>query len=163
MKNKNLIPKNKKRLKKWKDQLYYNKTLNRIAKQSLKNDYHYKNIEQENAAQILKELRELSKYINNIILKQIDYHKGLYPNIEFDSQMRPKAIKRPLNLNELKLIVKMGHNIKLRSPETEQAYQQSDKSPLEFIYQKIEQYPDQKTIIKLNNNYPYNLKSEYKH
>ena len=57
----------------------------------------------------------------------------------------------------------MRCDIKLRSPETEQAYQQSDKSPLGFLHQKLQQYPDHKTIIKLNNNYPYNLKPEYKH
>ena len=87
LKNKNLIPGNKRRLRKQKDQLYHNKTLNKIAKQSLKNDYHYKDIERQNAAQILVKLKELSNYVNNITPKQIDHHKGLYPNIEFDNQM----------------------------------------------------------------------------
>ena len=113
LKNKSLVPKDKKRLRKQKDQLYHNKTLNKIAKQSLKNDYHYKDIEQQNAAQILLKLKELSDYINDITPKQIDYHKKLYPNIEFDNQMQPKAIKGPLDLDELKLIVKMKCDIKL--------------------------------------------------
>ena len=81
----------------------------------------------------------------------------LYSGIRFDHNSRPVEIIQPLDLNELKLIVRKKCNIKLRSDRIERAYQRSGKNTIE-IQKNLDQY-EGRTVIRLKNNYPYNWKS----
>ena len=94
---------------------------------------------------------------NKHLRKQI-----LYPGIRFDiNGKRPISIRQPLELDELKLIVKMKCNIRLRSPKTEQIYQIA-KHNTNQIKKELDKYPHN-TIIRLENSYPYNLKPNLQH
>ena len=85
----------------------------------------------------------------------------LYSGIRFDHNSRPVEIIQPLDLNELKLIVRKKCNIKLRSDRIERAYQRSGKNTTE-IQKNLGEY-EGRTVIRLKNNYPYNLKPKYEH
>jgi hypothetical protein len=85
----------------------------------------------------------------------------IYSGIKFDFNSNPIEILKPLSLNELKLIVARKCNIELRSDRVAQAYKESDKT-LTTIQSELDKYQG-KTIIRLKNNYPYNLKPQLEH
>jgi hypothetical protein len=85
----------------------------------------------------------------------------IYSGIKFDFNSNPIEILKPLNLNELKLIVARKCNIELRSDQVAQAYRKSDKT-LTTIQSELDKCQG-RTIIRLKNNYPYNLKPQLEH
>ena len=103
-----------------------------------------------------KQLPQQSKDIFNH-----ESYPGMYPGIKFNEQMKPIKIIRPLDLYELKLIVRLKSDIELRSDRIRRAYERSGKD-ITQIQDKLDQHKG-KTIIRLPNNYPYNLKPKFNH
>jgi hypothetical protein len=110
---------------------------------------------------------EINQHTNNDKDKNISSKQAkkqasfIYPGIEFSRTCRPMRIVKPLSINELKLIVALKCNIELRSEQVAQAYKESDKN-LKPIQSELDKYYG-KTIIRLQNNYPYNLKPQLEH
>jgi hypothetical protein len=110
---------------------------------------------------------EINQHTNNDKDKNISSKQAkkqasfIYPGIEFSRTCRPMRIVKPLSINELKLIVALKCNIELRSEQVAQAYKESDKN-LKPIQSELDKYYG-KTIIRLKNNYPYNLKPQLEH
>jgi hypothetical protein len=97
----------------------------------------------------------------NQILKTKKRASIIYSGIKFDFNSNPIEILKPLSLNELKLIVARKCNIELRSDQIAQAYKESDKN-LTQIQSELNKSQG-RTIIRLKNNYPYNLKPQFEH
>jgi hypothetical protein len=135
---------------------------------TITNEQCYKQIEQHHKQHLLPInpyfKNEINQHTNNdnISSKQAKKQASfIYPGIEFSRTCRPMRIVKPLSINELKLIVALKCNIELRSEQVAQAYKESDKN-LKPIQSELDKYYG-KTIIRLKNNYPYNLKPQLEH
>src|SRR5215469_9210127 len=85
----------------------------------------------------------------------------LYPNITFNYRFRPIRITGPISLPELKLIIRLRPSIELRSKRTLTAYKRYGN--IKQIQEELSKNHLKKTIIRLENNYPYNLQQPLKH
>jgi hypothetical protein len=154
-------------MKRQRKQISRNNKKNKLNKDNdITNEQCYKQIKQYHEQHPLP----INPYFNQQNDEQIPLNQKLkakkrasiiYSGIKFDFNSNPIEILKPLNLNELKLIVARKCNIELRSDQVAQAYKKSDKN-LTHIQSKLDECTG-RTIIRLKNNYPYNLKPQLEH
>src|ERR1700739_3645983 len=72
---------------------------------------------------LINQLPQQSKDIFNH-----ESYPGMYPGIKFNDQMKPIKVIRPLDLYELKLIVRLKSDIELRSDRIKREYERAGKT-----------------------------------